>query len=297
MRNIELRASLAYPCRQWHDAGMKAADLHIHTCYSHGHNSPWEMYVAAENNGVSLMGFSEHSPRPDGYDYTHEYRKRLADHFLDYINNVQSLKALAAKQGGCQVLLGLEMDWLPDEIDFIKRAANAFPYDYLIGSVHFLDHWGFDDSQDPWNAADYDQRARWYAQYFSIWKSMLESGLFHIAAHPDLIKIFSVDSFHEWVEQPSSQRLIKAGLVALKSAGMAMEISSAGLRKPCREIYPGPVIMKLASELGVRITLASDAHNAGDVAFHFDHLVDYARSYSFDRASFLINGRVMEMPF
>ena len=70
---------------------MINADLHLHTLYSHGQNSPFEMHASAARKGLSLIGFSEHSPRPAGYDYTHEYRERLTAHFPDYIREVSAL--------------------------------------------------------------------------------------------------------------------------------------------------------------------------------------------------------------
>lgn len=260
---------------------MKHADLHLHTSYSHGLNSPWEMHVAAQNRGLGLIGFSEHSPRPRGYDYTREYRDELERHFPDYIRDVLDLKRQAARRGGCRVLLGLEMDWLENEREFMLQAIRAHAYDYLIGSVHFLGTWGFDDQAGDWAGADRETRFAWYERYFQIWRQMLGSGWFQIAAHPDLIKIFSLPDFKKWLKLPASLDLIAAALGELKASGMAMEISSAGLRKPCAEIYPGPEIMGLAADFGVQISLASDAHSMRDVGSGFDLLIRYAKSFGF----------------
>ncbi|MDE7065343.1 MAG: histidinol-phosphatase, partial [Desulfovibrionaceae bacterium] len=79
--------------------------------------------------------------------------------------------------------------------------------------------------------------------------------------------------------------------------GMAMEISSAGLRKACREIYPGPVIMGLAADLGVPVTFGSDAHNVDDVAYGFDQLAAYARSFGYDKSVWFRKGERFEQAF
>lgn len=274
---------------------MIGADLHMHTFYSHGKNSPQEMLAAAEKKGLAIIGFTEHSPRPEGYNYTREYRDKLTRLFPEYIREVSGLRARPSPS--CEVLLGLEMDWFPAERDFAARACKAYDYDYLIGSVHFLDHWGFDDLEKPWLEAGEAQKRAWYEEYFLNWLSMLESGLFQIAAHPDLIKIFSVQNFREWLERPQSQALVHKCLRALKASGMAMEISSAGMRKACGEFYPCPAIMRMAKELGLYVSLASDAHSAEDVASLFPELAAYAKQFGFDKQAVYRRGRIDFYPF
>lgn len=273
---------------------MIKADLHNHTCYSHGCDKPDEMYKSACAKGLALIGFSEHSPRPQGYDYTHEYRDRLARHLGDYVAEVTALKA---NSGPCKALLGLEMDWLAGQEEFIAASIKAHDYDYIMGSVHFIDHWGFDDGVEPWQNISQETCENRYRQYFHAWKDMLASGFFQIAAHPDLIKIHSADSFRRWLQKPEALELIGQCLQTLKKNGMAMEISSAGLRKPCAEIYPAPQIMALAADLGLEISMASDAHCVKDVGVDFDRLAEYARSYGFTRQAIFDHGAVSWLPF
>lgn len=274
---------------------MIQADLHLHTCFSHGENTPFEMHAAARRANLALIGFSEHSPRPQGYDYTREYRERLAAHMDDYASQVSALKKSPAN--GPKVLLGMEIDWLENERTFVEKAIAAQDFDYLIGSVHFLGHWGFDDGPGAWDALSQEECERFYEQYFLTWKSMLASGLFQIAAHPDLIKIFSVDRFHIWLERPDGRELVRQCLLTLRERGMSMEISSAGLRKPCHEIYPCPAIMEMAAQLGLRVTPASDAHNTRDVAGAFPELAGYAKSFGFSGQTVFEHGQPTHLPF
>lgn len=277
---------------------MIQADTHLHTCYSHGAHTPWEMHVAAQGKGLKLIGFSEHSPRPLEFNYIHEYREQLTRFLPVYVSEVLALKERAKHYAyACKVLLGLEMDWLEGQRDFIVGAIAAHPYDYLIGSVHFLGEWGFDDGREPWDNASQEECDRRYERYFSAWKDMLASGLFRIAAHPDLIKIFSVERFHIWLARPESMLMVRKCLQTLRDAGMSMEISSAGLRKACREIYPAPAIMQAAAELGLSVSLASDAHCMGDVGRDFDRLAAYAHSFGFTSQTVFENGRAMTFPF
>ena len=138
---------------------MITVDLHTHTKYSHGANTPAEMYASALDKGLTLLGFSEHSPRPLGFDYLHEYREQLTRHLPDYAREVLALKA-APREGGhgpCRVLFGMEMDWLDGQEDYTRAACTAYDFDYLLGSVHFLGRWGFDDGAEPWKNASQEE--------------------------------------------------------------------------------------------------------------------------------------------
>lgn len=277
---------------------MIKADLHLHTCYSHGQNTPFEMHMAAQRAGLELMGFTEHSPRPLGYNYNHEYREQLTAYLPRYLSEVKKLKTMAQKcSGACQVLLGLEMDWLHGEEDFIRRAIAYGNYDYVIGSVHFIGKWGFDDGQGPWLNATQEECEKRYVLYFEAWLEMINSGFFNIAAHPDLIKIFSVGEFHTWLQKNEARSIIRSCLASLRNAGMAMEISSAGLRKACKEIYPCPEIMALAAELDVPVSFASDAHCMADVGYGFDQLASYAKNFGFESYNIFANGKMTTVSF
>ncbi|MDR1857187.1 MAG: histidinol-phosphatase [Desulfovibrio sp.] len=277
---------------------MILADLHTHTCYSHGATTPEEMYAAALDKGMTLLGFTEHSPRPEGFNYTHEYRDQLTAHMPDYIGEVRALRASprSGSNGPCEVLLGQEMDWLEGQLQFTEAACRAYDYDYLLGSVHFLGTWGFDDVADAWEGLSQEECDKIYEAYFSAWNDMIASGLFQIASHPDLIKIFSVDQFHIWLNRHKSQELLKESLYKLKTQGMAMEISSAGLRKPCQEIYPAPLIMSLAAQCGVDVSFASDAHAPADIGYAFPRLATYAQAFGFKNHIVVRHGRKEILP-
>lgn len=273
---------------------MITCDLHNHTLYSHAKDTVQDMYRSAVSKGLAIFGFSEHSPRPLKYTYPVEYRDRLNAHLQDYVDEVQALRKA---DGLCQVLFGMEIDWFEDDADFVRQASGQFPFDYLIGSTHFLGTWGYDASPDPWEKMSEEKRFECYTAYFKTWRKMLATGLFQIAAHPDLIKIFSMDSFHSWIVKEESQRLIKDALEVLKANNMAMEISSAGLRKPCHEIYPCPLIMRLASEIQCQISFASDAHNVDDVAYGFPVLASYARAFGFTHSVYFAEKQCHKLSF
>ncbi|GFH63317.1 MAG: histidinol-phosphatase [Candidatus Desulfovibrio kirbyi] len=278
---------------------MIRADIHTHTLYSHGLSTPRALYVAALEKGLEFLGFAEHSPRPAGFDYTNEYREHLTAHLPDYAREVARLKAApqTGKNGPCRVLFGMEMDWLDGQEDFTRAACRAFDFDYLLGSVHFIGRWGYDDNtQKTWGDFSQEECEHYYLAYFTAWEAMLRSQLFNVAAHPDLIKIYSVEQFHTWLLKPQSRAVVKHALTALRDSGMSMELSSAGLRKACREIYPAPPVMALAAELALPISFASDAHCDKDVAAGFARLASYALSFGFREYVVFEKGRGVPYP-
>lgn len=274
---------------------MITIDLHTHTSHSHGQGSVQEMFDAGRARGITVHGFSEHSPRPEGYDYPKDYRDKLTASFPRYIEEVRGLAADHAPEH--TVLLGLEMDWLPGQEPFIDATIHRYDYDYVIGGIHFLGTWGFDFTPDDWRAFSPEQTADIYSRYFDALRRMGASGMFDIAAHPDIIKIFSVEAFHAWLEGGEAQRTVRDALETLHTAGMALEVSSAGLRKPCKEIYPCPAIMRMAADIGLPITFGSDAHCVNTMGFGFETLAGYARGFGYTHSVWMRRGERHERPF
>lgn len=271
---------------------MITVDIHTHTIHGHGADSVFDMFVAGQKRGLKIHGFSEHSPRPCGYNYTNEYRTHLEQSFLNYIHDVQ---ALATSQSICKILLGLELDWLEAEPDFMHACTTEYPYDYVIAGIHFLGTWGFDDQIQDWQALSFAEKNVFYTQYYETIIPMANSKLFHVLAHPDLIKIFSIEDFHTWL--PHNLPLVEAALLACKDAGMVMEISSAGLRKPCKEIYPCPSIMELAQKIQIPISFASDGHCVHTIAKDFDILAQYAAKYAYTHSAYFENKTIYYRSF
>lgn len=257
---------------------MVRADIHTHTQFSHAMNSVEEMYNMAKEKGLEIYGFSEHSPRPAGYSYPNDYQAKLVASFPTYIKEVQ---ALCRNSSSPKVLLGLEIDYIPAEQDFMKKAIAAADYDYIIGGLHFQDSWGFDSSLKDWEAKSLPERFAIYARYYEDIYKMSKSGLVDIVAHPDLIKIFTRESFEAWLELPASLNLVRRTLESIKANDLIMELSSAGIRKPCNEPYPGPKIMQIAADIGVKISISSDAHATAQIAFAYEQLEKYAKKFGF----------------
>lgn len=198
--------------------------------------------------------------------------------FPAYISEVEALRRSSAAP---KVLLGLEVDYIAAEPEFMQKAIAAADYDYIIGGLHFQDTWGFDASLKDWEPKTLPERFAVYARYYEDLYKMSKSGLVDIVAHPDLVKLFTPESFNAWLDIPASGVLLRRTLASIRDNGLLMEVSSAGMRKPCNEPYPGPRIMRLAAELGLKISISSDAHSTTQIAFAYDKLEAYVKSFGF----------------
>jgi histidinol-phosphatase (PHP family) len=165
---------------------------------------------------------------------------------------------LAAKAEGLPVVLGLEVDFHRGRMDQVQALLAGYPFDVLLGSVHWIGAWGFDNFAYPPFEREWDFRtieSVWDA-YTTDLEELADSGVCDVLAHPDLCKITGRMPAvpDEWYDRMA---------VAAARSGMAAEVSSAGWRKPVAEAYPAPALLDRFHRAGVPITTATDAHTVG----------------------------------
>ncbi|MGH9182762.1 MAG: PHP domain-containing protein [Acidimicrobiales bacterium] len=168
---------------------------------------------------------------------------------------------LAAKSAGLPVALGLEVDHYPGRMHQVAELLAGYPFDVLLGSVHWVGAWGFDNLEDLSFAAEWEARpieAVWDA-YTEGLEELADSGVCDVLAHPDLCK---VSGRRPALPEEFYDRMADAAA----RSGMAAEVSSAGWRKPAAEAYPAPPLLDRLAARAVPVTTASDAHGPGRVA-------------------------------
>lgn len=261
------------------------ADYHMHTpLCRHATGEPIEYAAQAVKLGLDEIGFSDHSPMPrDDFD---DWRMRDADLDL-YVTKVREAQRTFPN---LTIKLALEVDYLPGQEDWIRHLTARHPWDYLIGSVHYVsDSWAIDNplmlstwkSRDPFEV---------WTVYFERLTQAAESGLFDIIGHTDLCKRFC------FYPAQDCAALYDRFLEAAGRKGVAIEINTAGLRKDCREIYPSPAILGRAAKHGVRITFGSDAHAPGEVGLNFAEAVALARSNGYTHCCRFTQRRCQTVP-
>lgn len=197
----------------------------------------------------------------------------------------------AAMEAGWPVRLGIEADYFPGAEGAIRRVLAQAPFDYVIGSVHWIGPWGFDllGVQGLWDGRDVDEM---YRQYFALLVQAARSGLFQIMAHPDLIKVMG----HRPSPKLDVQALYDAAAEAFLAGGAAVEVSTAGFRKPVGELYPDPAFLRACYKRGVPLSLASDAHQPEDVGLDFDQAVALAREVGYEEVMVFAGGKGRRVP-
>jgi histidinol-phosphatase (PHP family) len=242
-------------------------DYHMHTpLCRHATGEPVEYARRAVEMGLTEIGFTDHSPMErDNFD-----NWRMSFSQLDeYVAKVR----LARKTFPRLIIrLGLEVDYLPGQEDWIRRLAGLHPWDYFIGSVHYVsDSWDIDN---PAKLSEWKKRDAFevWSVYFDRLAQAARSGLFEIIGHADLPKKFGIRPAQ------NCRPLYETFLSAAAEAGCAIELNTAGLRKDCREIYPCPELLQIAKSKNVPITFGSDAHAPGEVGLNFAEAVALARS-------------------
>ena len=240
-------------------------DLHNHTTRcNHAKGSEEEYVRSAIEAGTAVFGFSDHAPM----DFDEKYRMDFSQ-MQEYEQSVKELRS--RYQDKIEILLGYEVDYLPGHMD--KRVLEA-DVDYLIGSVHFLDKWGFDNPEFIKEYEDKNIDDIW-EKYFQSITEMADAKLFDIVGHIDLIKVF------KYMPTKNVMEFATPALEAIKKADMAIEINTAGYRKPCSEPYPSKEILQKAYEFGIPITFGSDAHAPEQVAFHSNEVEALAKEIGY----------------
>ena len=239
--------------------------MHTRLC-RHAVGDATDLAAHAVKLGFSEIGFSEHNPMPrDDWDDWHMLQADLDA----YVEQVQKARR---DHPGLIIKMALEMDFIPGMEDWIRQLAARHPWDYLIGAVHYVsDSWDLDNPKriSEWKGRDAFEV---WTTYFERLTMAAESGFFDIIAHADLCKKFS------FYPAQDCTHLFARCLKAIKQSGAAMALNTAGLRKDCKEIYPSPQIVRLAHEMRVPITFASDAHAPAEVGMNFAEAVGLARS-------------------
>ena len=224
---------------------------------------------AAAERGIELLGVAEHVYRFEQAlrVWDHPFWQRYAhddlDEYCRFVREDTDLK------------LGLEADFIAGTEDRMANLLEEREWDYVVGSIHFLSGGGFVDT-DEWgvweSGGDPDKVWR---RYFETLGEAARSGMFDILSHPDLVKVWGAQR-----PQPEGdlRRFYDLAMDGIADSDVAIEVSTAGLRKPVGEIYPAPAFLEMCLEAGRPIALSSDAHVPEDLGHRYEEAVELLRS-------------------
>jgi histidinol-phosphatase (PHP family) len=244
-------------------------DLHNHTTLcNHAHGSVEEYVIKAIEKKIDIFGFSDHAPM----DFDPKYRMSFDD-VSSYFSTISDVKQKYARE--IEILKAYEVDFLPGHMD--QRVLEA-DVDYLIGSVHFIDEWGFDNPEFIGVYEHQDIDLIWQ-RYFDLIETMAQSRLFDIVGHLDLIKVF------KFLPKKSITDIASSAIKAIKAADMVIEINGAGYRKPIHEAYPSRELLEMAYDAKIPITFGSDAHEIEQIGRFTQESEALARSVGYTQCA------------
>lgn len=219
-----------------------------------------EAYVkAALEKGIDQLGLSDHMPllHVDPQNYLPEMAMPM-DELPVYVEECFALQQ--KYKGQIDIRVGLEGDYIEGQEEKIMKIIDMYPWDYVIGSVHFL---------GTWDITDYRQQKQWqgkhiyavYEQYYDALQKAAKTGFYDFLGHIDVIKRFG------YIPQEDTTALELGTLDVIAETGTAIELNASGSRMPVNEMFPAPSLVKEAASRSIVFTLGSDAHKPEQVSF------------------------------
>ena len=252
------------------------SDYHLHLRPDSLDASPAEYHTeanveryrqAATDRGIAELGVSEHIYRfTQALDvWRHPFWESYAHDDLD--------EYCAFVCGQTDLRLGIEADFVPGAEDRMANLLSARDFDYVVGSVHFLRAGAVDmDEYSVWDSGRSVEEV--WRGYFQTVAESARSGLFDVVAHPDLVKYWG--PAHSRGRKPAGdlRRYYEPAVEAIAESAVAVELSTAGLRKPAGELYPARAFLEMCVQSDVPVALSSDAHRPQDVGADYDRALE-----------------------
>jgi histidinol-phosphatase (PHP family) len=219
---------------------------------------------AAGERGIAELGVSEHIYRFEQaldvwkHPFWVPYARDDLDSYCTFVREQTDLR------------LGIEADFIPGAEDRIANLLEARDFDYVVGSVHFLSEGAVDmDDYSVWDSGRSVEEI--WRRYFEMIGEAARSGLFDVLAHPDLVKVWGGE---RPVPEGDLRHYYELAMEGIAESGIAVEVSTAGLRKRVGELYPAPAFLEMCLDAGVPIALSSDAHRAEDVGAGYEQALE-----------------------
>lgn len=236
---------------------MELVTTHTHTGFTgHGKGTVDELVNAARSANISVLAITEHYPLSAAID-PKNYVGMAAERLEEYVADIEAARS---RYDDIEILLGCELDWLGDDEDRVFAPHEFDRFEVVMGSVHFVDAWPFDDpaQRDHWENVGADSIWR---RYFEVWCESVSSDMpFSIMAHPDLVKKFNY--------RPSFDPmcLYRDAAEALRESGRMVEVNTSGSYYACAEMFPSPQLLAEFCRAGIPCTVGTDAHEPHLVA-------------------------------
>lgn len=258
---------------------------HCHTRWSDGEGEITDFVRRAEEIGLDEVGLSDH------YVLTPDRRfmewAMPVDALDEYVTAVRD----ASENASIDVRLGVEADFIPETADELREVLAEYQFDYVIGSVHFLDGFPIDGAGEYWARLTQVERDDIIRGYWVRVRQMAESGIYDFAGHLDLTKKFG------YYPSVGVSDVVSDALDALARSGMAAELNTSGWHVPAGEEYPSPEIIRGCFERSIPMLVTADAHAPKNLTRSFDRAYALLREIGFRELSSFRDRRRLSHPF
>ncbi|WP_031513403.1 histidinol-phosphatase HisJ family protein [Desulfofalx alkaliphila] len=256
-------------------------DYHLHTARcGHASGTMEEYLKVAVDKGITEVGFADHIPiywlPPEQRDGGLAMASEELPAYVVEVNNLQEIYPQL------NIKLGLEVDYIPGHLHTARQLIKSLPLDYVLGSVHYVEGWGFDNPDLIGEYKKWDL-TELYHKYFELVRQAAASGLFDIIAHTDLIKKFGYRPNMDL--KPIYRKLAST----FRECGVCVEVNTAGLRVPAGECYPCIELLQMLYRYGVPVTTGSDAHKPEQVGEGLDLAINLIKSVGYTKITVFKN--------
>ena len=272
---------------------MQLFNLHTHSYFSDGKSTPEEVVVEAINQGMKVLGFSDHSPVP--FENSFAIKN---DEVQNYISTIKSLKEKYQDQ--IDIYCSMEMDFIPGIVKDFKKTKEELSLDYMIGSVHLVGNdinklWFIDGSK----VETYDEGLFNYYNgdikkgvktFFHQYNEMIETEEFDIVGHFDKIKMHNRDRYFTENEKWYRDLLMET-LTLIKEKSLIVEVNTRGIyKKRSEDFYPSTWILPIMCEMNIPVVISSDSHKSEELTLCFKEAEDALKIAGYKETMCFRNG-------
>lgn len=245
---------------------------HNHTDWSDGRCSLAEQIAAAITAGIDELGISDHyilDPQGEAIQWSMPV-EQLDEYVAELQQAAQSVLIP-------RIRLGIEIDYFPETVEKTRANIARYPFDFIIGSVHYVEGFAIDEAPEPWEPLSEERRNHVWEEYWKLVRGMAESRVCDFAAHLDLPKKFG------YLPTVDMRPLAHEALDAIAAADMAIEINTSGFARPCAEAYPSLDLLREACARGIPLLINADAHEPRYLLREFPRAREMARAAGYSQ--------------
>jgi len=264
-------------------------DLHTHheRC-GHAEGEIRDYIEAAIQSGLEIIGISDHSPY--FYKAVDHFRPNVTmrkSEFAEYVAEVLALKK--EYENKIEVLLGVESDYFSEHMSHYEKQYKQYPFDYIIGSVHYVDGLSI-FNKNRWKRLTDDEKVTTKDAYYKLIQQSAQSGMFQILGHIDAMKGF----YPEFSDISSTQ--VEETLKIIGQKGIAIEVNTSGKTKYVGGWYPSDDILEKSLFYNIDVTFGSDAHKPERVGDDFQLVKEKLKEIGFKKWCFFRQKEKVYLP-